>query len=248
MRRVVAALLYLFPARFRRSFGPDMRATFEERWREHGGWRVAARTIVDLIVSAVVERFSGPVAPAQEIRRGDHGMTVFWQDFRFALRMLRKSPAFTIVALATLALGIGLNTAMFSVAKRVLWRSFPYADPDRIVWVGEVDGRNPDNFWGISYLNFRDWQARSHSFAQLGARLFDDRILREGKEPVRVSGSAVTPEIFDILGVQPAAGRTFTSGPSDTVPFDGTDVCTSTTSGGRTSASSAGTSESRHGK
>jgi putative ABC transport system permease protein len=136
-------------------------------------------------------------------------MAILWQDFCFALRTLRKSPAFTLVALVTLALGIGVNTAMFSVANAVLWRSLPFPDAARIVWVGEVDRSNQDNAWGASYLNFRDWQARSHCFDSLAGILRDERVLRQSAEPSRVSGAAVTRDYFEVLGVQPATGRVF---------------------------------------
>src|SRR5580658_8944595 len=159
MRRVVAVLLHLFPPQFRRAFEQDMLATFDDRWRERRGWRLALRTVFDLAISAVLQRFSSR-APAVEPRgNGDSLMAILWQDFCFALRTLRKSPAFTLVALVTLALGIGVNTAMFSVANAVLWKSLPFLDPNRIMWVGEVEHTNPDNVWGATYLNFRDWQA-----------------------------------------------------------------------------------------
>jgi putative ABC transport system permease protein len=207
MRRIVAALLYLFPARFRHDFGADMRATFDDRWRERGSWQVAARTIFDLTISAVIQRFSNLPPAAAPARKGDRTMFIFWQDFRFALRTLIKSPAFTLVALTTLALGIGVNTAIFSVANAVLWRSLPYSNPEKIVWVGEVDRRNPDSTWGASYPNYLDWKARSHSFDEIAATIRMDNILREGAEPVRVLGFGVTHEFFEILGVQPALGR-----------------------------------------
>ena len=211
MRRIVAALLYLYPSSFRRSFGADMRATFNDRWNERPGWRLAARTILDLLSSAVIQRFSIDPPAIQPARKGDTSMFILWQDFRFALRTLIKSPAFTLVALATLALGIGVNTAIFSIANTVLWRSLPYAHPENIVWVGEVSRVNPDSAWGASYPNYLDWKARSHSFDQIAATIRVDNILREGSDPVRVPGLGVTQEFFEILGVQPASGRGFTA-------------------------------------
>src|SRR5271163_5306432 len=90
-----------------------------------------------------------------------------WQDLRFAVRMLRKSPGFTTVAVLTLALGIGANTAMFSVVEGVLLARLPYFHPDRLVMVWENNPRFP-RVW-VSYPNFRDWQRSSHSFQQMAA-------------------------------------------------------------------------------
>jgi putative ABC transport system permease protein len=78
--------------------------------------------------------------------------------------------------------------------------------------VGEVDRSNQDNAWGATFLNFRDWQARSHSFESLAGILRDERVLRQSAEPSRVSGSAVTHDFFEVLGVQPAAGRALNAG------------------------------------
>lgn len=207
MRRLVAILFYLYPAQFRRAFGEDMLLTFDDRWRDGRGWWLAVRTVFDVIGSAFLQRVSGSRTAVEPGKKGDSTMATLWQDFCFALRTLGKSPAFTAIALVTLALGIGVNTAMFSVADAVLWQSLPFPDASKIVWVGEGERANPDNVWGASYLNFRDWQARSHSFEQLAGILRDGRVLRQGAEPSRVSGSSVTREFFEILGVQPAAGR-----------------------------------------
>jgi putative ABC transport system permease protein len=184
-----------------------MQRTFDDRWRDSPSWWLAVRTVFDMTSSAFLLRFSSHRTPGEPVRKGDSAMATLWQDFCFALRTLRKSPAFTVIALVTLALGIGVNTAMFSVADAVLWQSLPFPDKNKIVWVGEADRKNPDSAWGATYLNFRDWQTRSHSFEQLAAIMRDDRVLRLGAEPARVSGSAVTREFFEVLGVQPAAGR-----------------------------------------
>jgi putative ABC transport system permease protein len=208
MRKVVAVLLYLFPAEFRRSFGADMLATFDDRWQERPGWSVAARTTFDLATAAARERLAPGPAPVHD-PKGDSPMTILWQDLRFAFRTLLRSRGFTIVALATLALGIGVNTAMFSVAHAVLWQSVPYPHPDRLVMVGEVDAHDPNNYWGSSYPNFLDWRAGSKSFEHLAAVMSVGHILREGPEPIRILGMAVTPDFFDVMGVPPAAGRVF---------------------------------------
>ena len=210
MGSLVRALIRLFPAPFRRSFGTDMLVTFEDRWRERASWRLAARTIIDLTGSAILARFS-EAQPQPKPRKGDRSMTILWQDVRFAIRMLARSPGFTVVALLTLALGIGCNTAMFSVAHAVLWRSLPYSHPERLVTITEIDKRNPENQWGATYPNFVDWRARAHTLDNFTAILFNEQILRTGGEPVRVSGAAVGHEFFAALGVEAMAGRTFTA-------------------------------------
>ena len=208
MRWLVARMLRLFPPRFRTRFGDDMLATFDDRWRERRGWRASARTVLDLTSSALMERFS---QPSIKTPKGDSFMTILWQDFRFALRMLLRTPGFTLVALATLALGIGVNTAMFSVTHAVLWRTLPVPHPERLMAVSEVQINNPDGEWGASYPNYRDWNTRNTAFENIAAILFDERVLREGPEPVPVIGRAVTHNFFDVLGVPPEAGRVFSA-------------------------------------
>ncbi len=209
MRNVVAALLYLFPARFRREFGNDMLATFNERWREQPGVRTAMRTVLDLARSAAQEHLCHP--SASSVRpEGDKLVSIFLQDLRYALRTLLRSRGFTAVALVTLALGIGLNTAMFSIANAVLWRSLPFPHAEQLVQVGEVDAHDRSSYWGASYPNLEDWRARSTSFEYLAGVMRDDHILREGAEPVHIFGLAVSHEFFPALGVAAAMGRVFT--------------------------------------
>ncbi|HUD99991.1 MAG TPA: ABC transporter permease [Bryobacteraceae bacterium] len=208
MRRLVAALLLLFPAAFRRKFGPEMLAIFDTRRQEQPGWRLVARTLVDLVFAAAQVRFSGRAIPVPH-PKGDKLMTALPQDLRFAVRTLRRSRGFTVVALLTLALGIGVNTAMFSIAHAVLWRSFPYPQPDRLVMVGEVDAHDPDNYWGASWTNLLDWRARTASFEHLAGVMHVQHILREGATPVRISGAAVSYDFFEVMGVAPLMGRVF---------------------------------------
>jgi predicted permease len=131
----------------------------------------------------------------------------FWQDARYGLRQLRKNPTFTLVAIITLALGIGTNTAMFSIADAVLWRSMPYPHPEQLVVANEIPRADPDSTWGTTYLTFRDWQSRSSVFQNFAATMPDQRVMRDGAEPVRVNGVAVTHDFFDVMGVSATIGR-----------------------------------------
>src|SRR5689334_5078425 len=92
-------------------------------------------------------------------------METILQDLRYGLRTIRKSPAFAFIAVITLALGIGANTAMFSIVNGVLLRPLPYANPDRLLRLASSMPQFKDS--SVSYPNFLDWQQRSHSFEQL---------------------------------------------------------------------------------
>ncbi len=131
-------------------------------------------------------------------------------DFRFGLRQLRKSPGFTTIAVLTLALGIGANTATFSIVQNVLLRSLPYRDPGRLVEVWN----NYFPQWpqvGLSSLDFQQWQTQVKSLSEMGAYRFVSTGLNlagDG-ETQRVEGTYATADLFSTLGVKPALGRTF---------------------------------------
>jgi putative ABC transport system permease protein len=128
------------------------------------------------------------------------------QDAAFAVRQLLKSPAFTAVAVVTLALGIGATTAIFSAVRSVVLRPFPYAHPDRVVTVAEVwNGRDGN----VSDGNFTDWHAAAKSFQALAAERFTSFNLADAGSTERVSGGRVTHEFFAVFGVRPLLGRTF---------------------------------------
>jgi putative ABC transport system permease protein len=137
-------------------------------------------------------------------------MDSVWKDFRFAIRVLLKSQGFTVVALIALVLGIGANTAIFSVVNAVLLRPLPFRDPSRLVMVWEYSPRTKKNNVA-NPQNFADWQKRSHSFEKMAAYLpfeFGMSITGEGN-PEEVPGTYVTRDFLYLLGVQPALGRDF---------------------------------------
>ena len=130
-------------------------------------------------------------------------------DLKFAFRQLLKNPGFTVVAVLTLALGIGANTAIFSMANSVLWRPLPFPDPDRLVAMGEGN-RSKRSRGGASAGNFRDWSAQCRSFSAMAALQTLALNLSGNGIPERLVGGQVTEGFFAVLGVQPVAGRSFT--------------------------------------
>jgi len=133
------------------------------------------------------------------------------QDLRYALRMLLKTPVFSLVAIATLALGIGANTAIFSVINAVLIERLPFKDPERLVAVWEQNSRRPDFSNPVSPINYLRWRERASTFENFGAFLGIRSNLTGGAQPVELSNHIVTQGFFETLGVSPLMGRTFTT-------------------------------------
>ncbi len=131
----------------------------------------------------------------------------FWQDVRFAVRVLRKSPGFTAVAVLTLALGIGANTALFSVVNGVLLNPLPYPHPEQLVTIHE----SKPNFatGSISYPNFLDWQKDNHTLSAMAVSRPTSFGLTGLGEAEQVQAEFVTSDFFPILGVKPVIGRIF---------------------------------------
>ena len=141
-------------------------------------------------------------------------MTNFLQDVRYGLRVLLKNPGFTAIAVLTLALGIGANTALFSVVNGVLLNPLPYPEPDRLV---AVYAKTIDFEQGsITYPNFLDWQKDSHSFSALGAARGEEYNMTGVGEPERLHGHMISADFLTALGIQLPLGRNF--GPKKTRP------------------------------
>ncbi len=132
------------------------------------------------------------------------------QDVRYALRQLRKSPGFTVVAVLTLALGIGANSAIFSVVDAVLLRPLPFSAPSRLVVVKTTEPGRRDDI-GVSYPAFLDWRSQNHVFDGLSAFHEDDFTITGRGEPAHLTGAVVSANMFSVLGVAPALGRAFPS-------------------------------------
>jgi putative ABC transport system permease protein len=134
-------------------------------------------------------------------------MDTFLHDVRYAIRTLLRSPGFTAVAVLALALGIGANTAIFSVVNGVLLKSLPFPEPDRLVALNESSTKTP--VMAVAFPNYLDWRARQGVFENLGARMPAGGVLTGDGEPERVIGRLVTASFFPTLGVPPQVGRFF---------------------------------------
>ena len=160
--------------------------------------------------SSALRKFGNVTRVREDVREV---WTVVWldhllQDLRFGFRLLCKNPGFTVVAVLTLALGIGANTAIFSIVDAVLLRSLPYPDPDQLVLMFDVPLKQPDALSGIPYRDFTELRQQNRVFSEMAGNSFHDLTLTGAGEPSIVNTADVTPEIFPLLNAKPLAGRT----------------------------------------
>ena len=132
-------------------------------------------------------------------------------DLRFGLRLLLKSPGFTFIAVLTLALGIGANTAIFSVVNAVFLEPLPYRDAHRVVAIWETNAKRPGRSNVVGPANFLRWQERATSFDQMAAFAETRANLTGTENPEEVVAQNVTEKYFSVLGVEPKLGRLFTA-------------------------------------
>jgi len=154
----------------------------------------------------------GGQAQLKETNRELHGLPMletFFQDTRYAFRMLGKNPGFTAVAVLTLALGIGANTAIFSVVYAVLLKPLPYTNPEQLFTAFQANTQQGITETGCSYLNFEEWRAQNHVFSEMAGNVAHQLTLTGHVEPTVVKTSVVTPEFFALLDVKPVVGRIF---------------------------------------
>jgi putative ABC transport system permease protein len=156
-------------------------------------------------------RLGGPTQLKETNRelQGLPAIETFLQDTRYAFRMLRKNPGFTAVAVLTLALGIGANTAIFSVVYAVLLKPLPYTNPEQLFTAFQANVQQGIAETGCSYLNFEEWRAQNHAFGELAGIVAHQLTLTGRVEPTVVNTSVVTPEFFALVDVKPLAGRIF---------------------------------------
>jgi predicted permease len=207
--KVYRLLLRLFPAAFRTRFGDDMADVFSDRLREarEGGWRSVAalwvRTLADIAAHAAAER---QLIRARSRRRGGGFMLNFAGDLWNAVRAHARRPWFALTGAAMLAGGLGFNIALFAVVHAVVLRPLPYSEPSRLalLWTG----RFPNGSVSVnSWADMLDWKARSHTFESMAAYNIDFSTIAPGGEPEQISGAAVSPDFFRVLGARPALGR-----------------------------------------
>jgi putative ABC transport system permease protein len=139
-------------------------------------------------------------------------MEILRKDITYGVRMLIKSPGFTAVALLALTLGIGANTAIFSVVNSVLLRPLPYSDPGRLIQLWETSARKGRSGIPASYPNFADWRDQNQAFEQVVAYSDWTFNLTGTGEPERIRSAVISPAFFSILGIKPIRGRVLLSG------------------------------------
>jgi len=202
VRRLVALVR---TRRFETELDDEVRAHLEMAERE----ALAAGLSPEDARLAARRRFGSIERMKEEHRdsRSARWVDTLLKDFRYGLLLLRRDPGFAFVAIGVMAIGIGANTAMFSLMDAVLLKPLPYPEPERIVRVFEAP--TPTSRNGISTLNFLDWKRLSTSFEALSAVRGLNVALTGQGDPARLAGMLVSADYFDVFGVKPALGRTF---------------------------------------
>lgn len=160
------------------------------------------------------------------LAQGCYRVPCMWADLLVAFRSLRRSPVFAATAVATLALGIGASSAIFSIVHAVLLRPLPLRDPGRLVRLWEANPSEGNERALVSAANFKDWRARSRAFDDLALfNIFTEpTVLGLGDASIQAKQTVVTPNLFTLLGVAPAVGRQFGVVPERRGPLDGTEI------------------------
>src|SRR5262245_43595398 len=200
-------LFYLRRDRFDRELEEEMRFHLEMKAQEN-----AEAGMGPMEAQYAAQRQFGNQTLLQEVSRdmwGFRSLEALFQDLRYGARMLLKNPGFTLIAVITLALGIGANTAIFSVTSAILLRPFDFHDLDRLVWVYETAPRQGNFLSGMSPADFADLSRQQKVFAGLAAFRLSNSNLTGGGEPERVRNSEVTAGFFRLLGFEATLGRAF---------------------------------------
>jgi putative ABC transport system permease protein len=203
-RGFIALVSAFVPGSMRREFRAEWEAELSTAWNERrrGRWRE------DL---GIIARAIGSLPDAWCLFRQQWSLDMLRQDVRYALRLMAQRPGFTGVVVLTLALGIGANTAVFTVINAVLLRPLPFKDPGTLMAIWEDDRMNAKPRYDVAPANFQDWREQSRAFEHVAAYVEGSMGFSAGGESVRLSGAAVTPNFFDALGVRPILGDGFTA-------------------------------------
>jgi predicted permease len=192
MMRFYRVLLYLYPGSFRAEYDEELSVVFAERSRDRSALLVFLGALADVIPNAIAAHWD-----------------VLKYDLRYTVRSLRRTPGFAITAILVAALGVGANTAAFSLADFVLLRPLPFPEADRLLHLREAPMGGGTN--ELSPANFRDWKTQARSFENMGAYTYGASNMVGNGEPRRVELIRATPDLLPVLGVQPLLGRPFTA-------------------------------------
>jgi predicted permease len=156
-------------------------------------------------------KFGNPVVMKEKVTGVDAALWMenLWRDVRYAVRQLKKSPGFTMTAIAVLALGIGANTAMFTVVDAVLLRGLPYADAGRLMTIRTYDNKDLPNFFGVAYPDIAEWQKRARSLSGIAYTNGASPYIQGPNGTEKVTNTSSSANLFAVLGVQPQLGRTY---------------------------------------
>lgn len=215
---LVRLALRAFPPRFRGRYGAEMELAFEEsyaRARSRGrvaAWRTTAVSCRSLVASGIAERITAlrHPQPVPAERPEESRMNAILADLRFGLRALRRRPAYAVVAIVTLGIGIGASTAMFTLANRVVFQPLPWPDSDQLVRIFDTHPEQGSDASPSSPANFADWRAQQRSFTAI-ASFNNTTLTYTGVEPAQsLAATSVSAEWTEVLRTPPAFGRAFT--------------------------------------
>jgi putative ABC transport system permease protein len=191
--RLYRALLRLYPTEFRDEFGAEMARLVRDTTRR--GPRLWLHLAADLVRTAPKEHAD-----------------IMVNDIRYTLRSMRKAPVFSLAVILTVALGVGANTAIFSVVNAVLVRPLPFADPGRLMWVAEKNDKLSLPTFGASVLNYLSWKEQTQTLETLGAFGQGNFNLSGNGDPEQFAGARISPSVMPLLGIRPLLGRGFSDG------------------------------------
>src|SRR5262245_4128275 len=190
--RLYRALLRCYPREFRDEYAGEMTQAFRDHWQVDRGPRALIDLATDVARSAPQEH-----------------AYVLMNDLRYAARTLRRTPAFSVAVMLTVALAIGANTAIFSVVNAVILKPLPFDKPHRLVQVAEKNDALRLPLFGASVLNYLSWKEQTQTL-QLAAVGFGAFALSGAGEPEQFTGGRISPSLLPVLGLRPIAGRAFT--------------------------------------